>query len=351
MAGYRVCDAQELSEFTVGVCKALGADDDVAAEVARHLVRANLSGHDSHGMQRLPQYAAQVKNGNLLPGARPVVLRESAVTAVIDARRGFGHFSTVFALSWAMERAREHGLAAAAVRHSTHIGRLGEYSERAGEQGFISMVTVGWAGKGIGAVVPFGGRQRFLGTNPWSLGVPAQGRPPMVYDAATSVVAEGKVRVARDKHEQLPLGMVIDKDGNPTTNPNDLYAGGMLQFFGGHKGYALAILVEALAGALAGGYTYEEGNLGKGNGVFMLAINPDGFDSAAAVRERIERLFARIKAVPPAPGFKEVLIPGEPEMNNKKTRLAEGIYVPADTYEALKTVAAELGVDADKVVA
>lgn len=357
MAGYCVCGAQELSEFTVGVCKALGADDDVAIEVARHLVRANLSGHDSHGMQRLPQYAAQVKNGNLLPDARPVVLRESAVTAVIDARRGFGHFSTAFALSWAMERAREHGLAAAAVRHSTHIGRLGEYSERAGEQGFISMVTVGWAGKGIGAVVPFGGRQRFLGTNPWSIGVPAQGLPPMVYDAATSVVAEGKVRVARARGVSLPPGYLIDSAGNPSTNPADLYAGGALLPLGGemsgHKGYGLA-MASALIGGLAmiddSDYTLASAastpkdRRGEMSGVFLAVINPAFFGDAGHYRAMVKETLTAAGEVEPAAGYERVLVPGEPEVMARARRAVEGIALPESTWQELGRLAEETGV-------
>jgi LDH2 family malate/lactate/ureidoglycolate dehydrogenase len=245
----------------------------------------------------------------------------------------------------AIDKAKQNYMGAVCVLNCNHVGRLGEYSAMAAEQGMVGLVTV----NAVPAGAPFGGKARILGTNPISFAVPAGKQPMLLVDFATTVVAEGKVRVARDKREQLPPGYILDKEGNPSINPNDFYAGGMLQFFGGHKGYALAILVETLSGALSGAYTYDA--QGKGNGAFMLAINPGGFDEPAAVQERIDRMFGNIKAVPPAPGFKEVLIPGEPEMNNKKARSAEGIYVAADTWEGIKKVAAEFGVDADKVIA
>ncbi|HVI86162.1 MAG TPA: Ldh family oxidoreductase, partial [bacterium] len=129
--GMRVCPPGPLQAFAAAVIRAIGADDEIAAEVGRHLIRANLSGHDSHGIIRIPQYVLHADRGDLRPGSRPHVARETAVGGLVDANYGFGHFSTAFALEWAMRRAREHGLAAAAVRHSTHIGRLGEYTERA----------------------------------------------------------------------------------------------------------------------------------------------------------------------------------------------------------------------------
>ncbi len=339
--------ADQLRKLGKAIFEATGASSEIAAAVTNSLVENNLMGHDSHGVIRIPDYARRVKSGDIVPDAQPKTVRETPTTAVVDGGWNFGQIVARYAMQVAIDKAKESYMGGVGVINCNHIGRLGEYAAMAAEQDFIGLVTVNALPLGA----PFGGKARVLGTNPLSFAVPAGNQPMLLVDFATTVVAEGKVRVARDKHEQLPPGYIIDKDGNPTTDPNDLYAGGMLQFFGGHKGYALAILVEVLSGALAGGYTYEEGNLGKGNGVFMLAVNPEGFDSAAAVQERIERLFGRIKAVPPAPGFKEVLIPGEPEMNNKKARLAEGIYVPADTWEALKKVATEFGVDAEKVIA
>jgi uncharacterized oxidoreductase len=188
-----LCPPDPLREFVASVARRMGADPDVAAELARHLVGSNLAGHDSHGVIRVPQYVGDVDRGLIVPSARPVVARESAVAALVDAHRGFGQHSTMFALEGAMTRARQHGVAMVAVRHSTHIGRLGEYGERTAAEGLIGIVTVGAVGAGIGGVVPFGGRARFLGTNPWALSVPGRARR-FIFDAATSTLAEGKVQ-------------------------------------------------------------------------------------------------------------------------------------------------------------
>jgi LDH2 family malate/lactate/ureidoglycolate dehydrogenase len=233
---------------------------------------------------RIPQYVAQADRGELDPAARPVVLKESGVTALLDGQGGFGHFSTGVALDWAMAHAREHGLAAAAVRHSGHIGRLGEYAERAAGQGLIGVVTVGQAGPDVGVMVLHGGRQRFLGANPWAVGVPAQGRPPMIFDGSTSTIAEGKVRLARAKGVPLPPGCIIDRDGAPSTNPEDFYAGGAIVPLGGavagHKGYGLA-----MASALIGGLAM----VGDADPMWRGAV---GEQDAAGTRERAATLAA-----------------------------------------------------------
>ncbi|HYL82223.1 MAG TPA: Ldh family oxidoreductase, partial [Candidatus Acidoferrum sp.] len=213
--------------------QAVGADHDVAAEVARHLVRANLSGHDSHGVIRVAKYIAQCDRGELTPAARPTIARENEVTALIDGHRGFGHFATAFALDWALGKARERGLAAAAIRHCTHIGRVGEYSERAAGQGYICLMTVGAAGPGVGGVALYGSRSRFFGANPWSMAVPALGGPPVLFDGSTSMIAQGKIWVAGDKGVALPPGCIVDKNGNPSTKPEDFFAGGALLPLGG----------------------------------------------------------------------------------------------------------------------
>src|SRR5215472_17469997 len=145
------------------------------------------------------------------------------------------------ATEWAVASARRHGIAAAAVRHSMHIGRLGEYTERIAAEGLVGIVSVGLAGPGSGSVAPFGGAARFLGTNPWSMGVPAEGRPPLVFDAATSTLAEVKVRLARASGVPVPPGTVRDSEGRPTVDPAQLYAGGSLTVMAGHKGHGLSL--------------------------------------------------------------------------------------------------------------
>ena len=355
MAETRHYPADALERFAAQACRALGADPDVAAEVAGHLVRANLAGHDSHGMLRLPQYVAQADRGALRPGARPEFVREAASIALVDAGWGFGHFSTAFALDWALEAARRHGIAAAAIRRSNHIGRLGEYAERAARRGLIALVTVGSAGPTGGVVLPHGGRERFLGTNPWAIGVPAAGRGPMIFDAATSVIAQGKIHVARAAGASLPPGCIVDRDGRPSTAVADYDAGGALLPVGspgaGHKGYGLA-LASALLGGLALAAEPEpgdpddstppdrEGEGGRIGGVFVAAIDPGAFGSGERYAALVGATLDAANRVPPATGVEAVLTPGEPEARMRERRGREGIPLPAATWDELRALAA-----------
>jgi hydroxycarboxylate dehydrogenase B len=352
-----LCPADPLREFVAAVARRMGADPDVAAELARHLVGSNLAGHDSHGVIRVPQYVGDADQGHIVPSARPVVARESVVAALIDAQRGFGQHSTMFALEWAMARARQHGVAMVAVRHSTHIGRLGEYAERTAAEGLIGIVTVGAVGAGIGGVVPFGGRARFLGTNPWALSVPGRARR-FIFDAATSTLAEGKVRVARAAGKLLPPDAILDSAGRPSRDAEAFYAGGALLPLGGalagHKGYGLG-LGSALLGALGMigdaeptlvGAAPPESSDARGRiaGVFLEVVDPAAFGDAARYRDLVDEALDAAKRQPPAEGVAEVLVPGEPEERARARRSREGIPLPAATWAELGKVGARYGV-------
>ena len=353
-----LCPAAPLEAFAAGVVRALGADDEVSREVGRHLVRSNLSGHDSHGVRLLPAYVAQADRGDLAPAARPVALRETEVAALLDARRGFGHFSTMQAMEWAVARAPRHGIAAVAVRHSTHIGRLGEYTERAAAAGLVGLVTVGAGGPGVGVMSVHGSRARFFGTNPWSIGVPGVSQP-MIYDGATSVVAAGKVAVAGASGSLLPPDCLLDRDGQPTQDPATLSAGGVMLPLGGaaagHKGSGLA-MASALIGGLGmigdaeptmvgaapdPGVTDTRGRIG---GVFVQAVDPACFGDPAGYRALVEAHLAAAGRMPAAPGREDVLVPGEPERRSRERRGQEGIPIAAATWAELGKVAARFGV-------
>jgi uncharacterized oxidoreductase len=353
-----ICPAAPLEAFAAGIVRKMGADAEVAAEVARHLVRSNLSGHDSHGVILLPAYVGQADRGELVPAARPAMLRETEAAALIDARRGFGHFSTMHAMEWAIARAPRHGVAAVAVRHSAHIGRLGEYTERAATAGLIGIVTVGAGGTGIGAMLLYGSRERFYGTNPWSIAVPGVTRA-MIYDGATSVLAAGKVNVARAAGTTLPVEGLVDADGRPTRDPAALYAGGALMPLGGqavgHKGSGLA-MASALIGGLAmiddpepsavGASTDRKAGERTGliGGLFVQAIDPACFGDVGHYRALVEEHLAAAKRMPVAPGHAEVLLPGEPEALSRGRRGRDGIPLAATTWAELGAVAERFGV-------
>jgi hydroxycarboxylate dehydrogenase B len=352
MSGFRVLRAERLEAFVRGLFSAMGADEEVGAEVAHHLVRANLSGHDSHGVLRIPRYVGQMDEGLLVPSARPVLVHERDCIAVFDVRGSFGHYATAQALEWAMRRATDRGLALASLRNPTHIGRLGEYTERAAEAGLVAAVTVGSAGEALRLAVPYGGRASTLGTNPWSMGVPGARGRRVVFDAATTVVAEGKVLFARDRGAQLPPGCIVAADGSPSLDPEDFYEGGALMPLGGevagHKGSGLA-LVSALFGglAMAGNHESSAGErppTTKMTGVFVLVVNPAWFGDPEVYLSMVADTVEIVKRTPPAEGVKEVLVAGEPEQRSREQRGRDGIRVPDGTWKALETVADRFGV-------
>jgi len=345
--------AEQLERFAKGVFLAMGAAEEVAATVAGHLLRANLAGHDSHGVIRIPQYVAEADRGDLLPGARAELVSEKGAVGMVDAGRGFGHSATALAMSWAAGRALELGIAAAAVRRANHLGRLGEYAELAAARGVVGIATVGVVGRG--GVTPFGGRGRFLGTNPWAIGVPAAGEP-MIYDAATSAVAEGKLRLARAKGVAVPAGAIVDSEGRPSTDPNDYYAGGALLPLGGllagHKGYGLA-LASALVGGLAmvgddGATTAGTARAGDGGpwlaGAFVVAIDPEWFGGAESYRMAVADVLGALRRQPAADGVDEVLVPGDPERRSRERRLEEGIPISDSVWSDLLEVGDRYGV-------
>ena len=345
------CSAGDLERFTRDLLQALGTPADIAGTVSSHLVGSNLAGHDSHGVMRLMRYVDEIRRGDLVPAARPALLRSSAVTALFDAGRGFGHHSTRQVMGWCIDRAAEHGIAAAAVRHSTHIGRLGEYTEAAAARGLVGLVTVGVAGRGVGRVAAFGGTSAFLGTNPWSIAVPAGERPPMVFDAATSAIAEGKARVALARDEPLPPETLIDRSGVPSRYAGDLYEGGLLLPLGGvtagHKGYGLALAAALVGGlamigdetpTLAGTAAAPREPVPWLGGVVAVAIDPEHFGGASAYAELVTAVLGGLDGSGP-------LVPGEPERRSRSARARDGIPLPLPTLEALRRLAQQHGVE------
>ncbi len=241
---------EQLHAAASKIFRAAGADEENTKIVVDHLIDANLTGHDSHGVIRIPSYVRAIKQGQLAPAARPAVVRETAAMTLIDAQNTFGQVSALFATDAVVAKAREHGVAVAGTFHGNHIGRVGYYPTRAAAQGVALLVAYGALGR---SAVPFGGRSGALGTNPISFGFPVEGDEPFLLDFATTAIAAGKVSVARDKHEQLPPNTLLDKDGQLTTDPNALSQGGALLPFGGHKGYALSVMATLLSSALVRG--------------------------------------------------------------------------------------------------
>jgi uncharacterized oxidoreductase len=321
-----------------------------AAWMAKLLVRANLRGHDSHGVIRVPQYVASWKKGESDPRAEPTVVQEGPATALIDGRKGFGQIVAKRGMEVAMEKAAAIGVAAVGVHNSNHIGRLADYTEMALERDMLAMLFVNAGGAGQ-RMAPWGGRAPRLSTNPLAFACPTGGAVPMSFDVATTVAAEGKVRVKRNRKEQTPPGWLIDADGKPTTDPNALYGKpeGSILPVGGHKGYSLALMVEVLGGILArAGYSRE--NPGPVlNGICMIVMDIARFVSPQTFRAELDDLIRYLKTSPPVPGGGEVLYPGEPEARTEMERRQKGIFVEDETWRQIEHAARELGVTAPAV--
>lgn len=333
--------AETLRSLVTNLYIALDTPDDIARQVADTLVEANLAGHDSHGVMRTLQYIPMIEAGNIKPAMRPVILEQRGARAIIDGGWGWGPPTALLAAQTAVELARDKGVGAVTARRTNHVGRLGAYAQaiaRGGQIGFV-LANVG------PAVTPFGGRQRLMGTNPIAWAVPrAASQEPLVLDFATSVLAEGKVRIAKDKGVTVPAGVILDSHGQPSQNPNDFYEGGMLLPFGGYKGYGVSVMIELLGGALSGAGTSPNPKYGGGNGTLVMALNIADFVDPAEFEADVEDYVARLKAAPTVDGVAEVLLPGEPEQIARRQRVVEGIPLPEITWDALRAQAKRLGV-------
>jgi uncharacterized oxidoreductase len=324
----------QLEALAARIFAALGVPAGDAAWVARLLVRANLRGHDSHGVIRVPQYAGSIRKGETNPRPAIQVLQETPTTAIVDGDLGLGQVVARRATEVGLEKAARQGLAAVGVRRSNHIGRLADYAELAAEQGFV-------------ALVPHGGIARRLSTNPLAVAVPgAGGSVAISVDMATSIVAEGKVRVKRNRKEPLPAGWAIDPAGRPVSDPEVFYGpprAGLLPA-GGHKGTALGLIVEVLGGILSGEGAIGERTGPVHNGTFLVLIEVARFLPLLEFTGQVTDLVGWVKSATPAAGVAEVLVPGEPEARSEAHRRAHGIPVEAETWRQIEEIAAELGV-------
>jgi uncharacterized oxidoreductase len=336
--------ADRLEDLATRIFAALGAPDPDARWVATLLCRANLRGHDSHGVIRIPQYVASVRKGETNPRPAIRVLGETATTATVDGDLGFGQVVARRAAEIALEKAGRAGLAAVGVQGSNHVGRLADYVELAAARGFVGLSWVN-AATAV-SVVPHGGVGRRLSTNPLAVAVPGPaGRIALSVDLATSVVAEGKVRVKRNRREPLPEGWAIDAAGRPVTDPDTFYGpprAGLLPM-AGHKGTALGLVVEVLAGILSGAGAISATPGPVRNGIFLLLVEIERFLPLAEFTRQVSDLIAYVKSSEPAPGG-EVLVPGEPEARSEAARRASGIPVEDETWRQIDEIATELGI-------
>jgi uncharacterized oxidoreductase len=339
--------APELTAFVTRVFQAAGVPADEAQIVSVSLVGANLRGHDSHGVMRVPQYIDFVEKGVYRTGVALKVEHETPAVVACDGQWGFGQVQAHRLVDLIVPKAQALGLAAGAARDCGHIGRLGEYAERAAESGLILIATVNNNGAGQ-RVAPPGGTEPRLGTNPLCAAVPTAG-DPIVLDFGTSVVAEGKVRVYHINKRPVPEGWLLDPQGRPTTDPSVLYnppLGSILPMGGAqaYKGFGLGLVLDMLAGGLTGGRSSHPGSPpAKGNNVLFLVLDPARFAGRDAQLREATQLAQYVRATPRAPGAGEILLPGDPERKTLEKRSAEGIPIEDAHWSKLSEVAARLG--------
>jgi uncharacterized oxidoreductase len=318
--------------------------------VAESLVGANLRGHDSHGVMRIAQYLGFLEHGHYQIGVPLVVERETPAVIVCDAQWGLGQIQARRLLELMVPKAAGLGVAAGTLRHCGHIGRLGEYAERAADAGMILIATVNNDGGGQ-RVAPPGGVEPRLGTNPLCIAVPTtQAQEPIVLDFGTSVVAEGKVRVHHITNRQTPDGWLLDSDGRPSNDPAVLYAhpSGSILPMGGqqaYKGFGLALVLDLLTGGLSGGRSCHAGALpSRGNNVVFVALDPAHFGTADTLKPMASELADYIRSTPRAPGVESILLPGDPERQTMTSRTQHGVPIDHNQWEILTGLAERLNV-------
>ncbi len=341
-----VLPADALSEFTRRIFCACGAPDHEAGIVADHLVNASLMGIDSHGLMRIPQYVREVRGGEIRPGSPLSIVKETTTTAVVDCGWNFGQVGALRAIEVAVEKARKARVACIVTQRCGHAGRLGAYTQGAAERGFIALGFCNSPRHGH-FVLPWGGREGRLATNPLSYAIPTFHGKPILADFSTAAAPEGKIRLYRDQGKRLPEGWIVDGQGTPSSDPGDFYGPprGAIRPFGGetgYRGFALGLLVEILAGALGGqDITVDQ----PGNGLAFVAVAVAAFLRTEEFHALIEKLGHYIRSTPSSEGFTEVMLPGDPEYRLAESRRRDGIPIEEATWWDILGCARSLGVE------
>ena len=338
--------AEALHSLVRNILLAAGADERNADRVAEALVSSNLAGVDTHGVFQLPMYVEQIERGDLVPTAWPEIVHETSNSALVKGNWTFGHVVAKYTMEVAIAKAREHDVGVASHVQALHIGRLGEYAEMAASDGMAGFVLASGYGAIDPVAVPYGGREPVLHTNPISMGFPADEEPPVMFDFATTVIAGSKVHVANAKGEQLPPGAMVDENGVPTTDPSNFPEKGGLLPFGAHKGYSIMLADEVLGRVLSGADSYaDEGRGGptmRHQGVTMIALRADLFQPLEHFTGRVDELVRKVRAIPPATGVDEVLVPGDLESRAREARTRDGIPMADHVWESLVELAQSL---------
>jgi LDH2 family malate/lactate/ureidoglycolate dehydrogenase len=339
-------DHLELEDFCCRLLSKGGVPLADAGLVAKWLVKAEARGYAGHGVTRVNQYLAFVKNKTYDLNARPVIEREGKVTAVIDGRHYIGQIAARMAMELAIKKAQEHGAGIVTLRRAGHTGRLADYMEMAAEQG---MIGLGAVCTGSATTTLYGGMKPIIGTNPMAFGIPARGGRHITLDFATASMSMGEIQKHVAKNEPIPSGVLLDGHGRPTTDFKSFRGPprGVFMPFGGYKGSGVALVTEILGGLLSGNGPgknwWTKGGHGV-NGVFLQAFAIEEFQELNTFYDWVDELIAFIKSTPCAPGFSEIVLPGEAGRRREALQRANGVEIDSDTWSDLLELAAELGV-------
>jgi uncharacterized oxidoreductase len=338
---------QALTGYIAAIACAAGSHDAEAQRVARNLVLANLSGHDSHGVGMMPWYVKYIRSGALALNRGAQVTGDMGAMLMVDGQMGYGQVIGHEAMQLGIERARQQGMALVALRNSHHLGRIGQWAEDCAAAGMVSIHFVNallWP-----LVAPYAGSDARFATNPFCVGVPRGKDAPIILDFATTKLALGKVRVAMQSGRPVPPDALIDSAGRPTQDPRVMFeadaAGklGAMLSFGGYKGFGMALVCELLGGALTGGATLHAPTHVDGiyNNMLSILIDPARLAGDGFHRE-MESFLQWVRLSPVAPGHDRVRIAGEPELQRRQER-AQAIAIEAATWADLRQCAQQVG--------
>lgn len=341
----QIFSADTLQTFVSSIFRAKDVPPEVADGVARSLVVGNLRGHDSHGIIRVIQYVEWMDLGWIDPRGELEILKDQGAILAVDGHYQFGQVIGRQATELAIAKAKQEGVCVLTIRQASHLGRMGEFMEQAAAEGIVAFSLTNTHGGGV-LQAAHGGYEPRLSANPLTGGAPLPDGRAVTMDIATSITAEGKVKLALARGEQLPEGYLVDGHGKPTTDPAAYYDDpkGAILPVAGHKGYALAVFADILAGAVGGGSCSHADVDQVANGWFAVFIDPAAFCGQDFYDDQVSSLAAWLKSANPREGFDEVLLPGEPETRMQAEREANGIPIEPDTWSKLTAIADTLGV-------
>ena len=339
----RMLPVARLVALVEAIMRGVGCNADEARTVGARLVDANCAGHESHGVIRVAKYLDWVRDGTLVPNTVPTLVTDAPAFAIVDGQRGFGQVIGEYATRLGIAKAKDSGIAMIGLRNCGHLGRVGDWAEMAADEGIVSLHFLNTSG--AQRVAPFGGSDRRLSTNPISIGVPVDGGDPVIVDLTTSTVAEGKLMVAMNKGERVPEGWIIDRDGAPTTDPRAFYDGGALLTIGAHKGSALSIVTDLLAGAVTTGRSSDPTDTVLRNNMLSIYISPAVYAPDGSVLREAKRLVEWVKASPALTPDAPVLAPGDIERRTRVERTRAGVPIDDKTWDDLLDAAESVGID------